>query len=332
MLGCVTLREGFAEQIYFNIIYLNYRRVWSLLSDSSPFPLIYAWLFVLSCVFIFLIKKVLRRKIKLRSGIFSFLLIILAHLSYFYLFWGFNYFRSLISDRMQLNGNISSNEFIEELRTISNEISVTRNQFCFNEITTNVSDLNSNLSKLVCDFLERNNLDSYPKVKCRLLRPNGSLLIWSTAGIYWPFAGESQIDAGLHPLEWPFTMAHELAHGMGWTDEGECNFIAYMSCQRSDNKWIKYSGELSYWKYLVNQLDTKDSLIWNEVKENLNPDILLDVKNIRMTHDQYPYLFPSLRNYIYDSYLKVNQVKGGSESYNDIIRLVINYKKRIIVF
>ena len=57
------------------------------------------------------------------------------------------------------------------------------------------------------------------KIRCRQILPQGILLRISTAGFYNPLTGECNIDKGLHPLQKPFVMAHELFHGMGITGE-----------------------------------------------------------------------------------------------------------------
>ncbi|MCB0582976.1 MAG: DUF3810 family protein, partial [Phaeodactylibacter sp.] len=70
-------------------------------------------------------------------------------------------------------------------------------------------------------------------------------------GLYFPFTGEGHIDAGLHPLQKPYVMAHELAHGYGFGDEGTCNFLGYLACIGSDDPVIAYIGHLNYWRTLA---------------------------------------------------------------------------------
>lgn len=66
----------------------------------------------------------------------------------------------------------------------------------------------------------------------RVLEPAGCLLVFGTAGIFWPFSGEGYVDSGLDSLVIPFTMAHEFAHGFGWTDEGNAILLLYWPAEK----------------------------------------------------------------------------------------------------
>jgi len=131
-----------------------------------------------------------------------------------------------------------------------------------------------------------------------------SFLRFGTAGLYWPFVGEGNIDSGLHELQQPFTMAHELAHGYGITNEGVCNFIAYLACQNAENDFIRYSGLVTYWRYAA---------IAYQGFENL---------------DKYPDIMPTFRNFAYDKYLKSQGISEGLASYSQIIMLVDAWERR----
>ena len=103
----------------------------------------------------------------------------------------------------------------------------------------------------VVQALEKLDYPTAGRVRGRKLLPKGVFLRFSSAGLYWPFVGEGNIDGGLHALQQPFTMAHEITHGYGITNEGICNFIAYLACQKSSDPFIKYAGLVAYWRYLA---------------------------------------------------------------------------------
>lgn len=61
----------------------------------------------------------------------------------------------------------------------------------------------------------------------------------SVAGMFIPFTGEALVDTTRNPVAIPFTAAHELAHMLGISDEGQANLIAYERC-------VSYGGAFAY--------------------------------------------------------------------------------------
>jgi hypothetical protein len=163
------------------------------------------------------------------------------------------------------------------------------------------------------------------RVRVRQLWPKGFLLRWSTAGIYIPHAVEGHIDGGLLSVQKPFTLAHEMAHGYGITDEGACNFIAWLACSHSRDPWIRFGGALTYWRYAAAEMP--DSTVLAVVKD-LDPFIIRSLELIRENDKKYPDIFPRLRDAIYTSYLKSHGVVGGLRSYNKVVSMVLQYLEK----
>ena len=63
-----------------------------------------------------------------------------------------------------------------------------------------------------------------------------------------PFFLETLVVRGLLPFEEPFVIAHEWSHLAGFTDEGEANFVGWLTCLRASDA-AKYSG----WLFLYSQ-------------------------------------------------------------------------------
>ena len=73
-------------------------------------------------------------------------------------------------------------------------------------------------------------------------------------GVYSPFTIEANYNADMTDYNIPFTMCHELSHLRGFMSEDEANFIAYLSCIKSESEEFRYSGFLSGWLYVINAL------------------------------------------------------------------------------
>src|SRR6266540_6228960 len=69
-------------------------------------------------------------------------------------------------------------------------------------------------------------------------RPKSSILDWyfrraAVEGMTAPFFLEVLVSSGLLPFERPFVVAHEWSHIAGIADEGEANFVGWLSCLRA---------------------------------------------------------------------------------------------------
>ena len=74
--------------------------------------------------------------------------------------------------------------------------------------------------------------------------------IYEMAGVggqYDPFAFETLLNTAFLPFEVPRALAHEWSHAAGFGDEGDANLIGTLTCLRSSDPLIRYSG--AYWTY-----------------------------------------------------------------------------------
>ncbi len=256
------------------------------------------------------------------KSLFKLLKITLVVYALFYLLWGFNYFANDIGDDFtKLNNRITSEDIIYHYNQVTNSV----NQLSADEtlpLTRNIKELQEAIKPNLENVLQYFGYKKVSGVQIKYLFPKGILLRWATSGFYWPYALEGYIDPGLHTLQIPFTLAHEMAHLYGVTNEAECNFVAYLACMETKNDFIKYSAKISFWKYLRSY-----SVDIDFEKEMIAPSFKEDLESIRSTMNEYPDILPAARNYIYDQYLKRNGVKSGIKSYSQFVTLLINYEK-----
>ena len=152
--------------------------------------------------------------------------------------------------------------------------------------------------------------------------PAGTLLRIKTAGFYLPYAGEAYIDNGLHPIQLPFTQAHEMCHGYGVTDEGACNFIAYLATINQVDSTVRYSGAMGYYRYVASEYRYHFPKAYQSIRDSLPVFIQTDLDEINKQMLKYPDILPRLRDKIYDKYLTTLHVPGGMASYDRIIDYV----------
>lgn len=171
-------------------------------------------------------------------------------------------------------------------------------------------------------------LDSlgYPtagRVRGRTLYPEGLLMQLGATGIYIPFVGEGHIDAALPAVSRPYTMAHELAHGYGFADEGTCNFLAWLACQRAPDPAVRYAGSLSYWREVaLAYRRVVEPSTYEAARVALPPGMKADINAVNAALRRFPGFFPRFSRAAYDTYLKGQGIAEGTLNYSRVIRLV----------
>ena len=329
------------ERIYSRGIFVGIRYLLDYTLGWFPIPFVQI---LLGGLFIFIVYKIRNLTRTHESFLDSFKRVIWGIVSFcfgiiffFLVLWGYNYGRLPIENSMQLTPNpLTLNELKAELKINTQEVSETR------LIIPNITDsaiqetfLPINLESEVREEIEKllKKID-YPvagTVRGRQLKPKGILLRFSTAGVYFPWTGESNIDAGLHPIQIPFTLAHEFAHGYGFTDEGTCNFLAYLACIQSDNPVFQYSGHLSYWRYLASSYRRNDREGYSDYFKTLPRGMVEDLYSIDANSDKYPDILPRWRNAVYDTYLKTQGITEGVINYNRIVMLVKSWRSKKVM-
>jgi hypothetical protein len=332
LLAIVLLIDRFiptavADQFYYRGLFSGLRPVYDYVFGYSPIPMIYL---VAGAIVVRIIYWIGERK----RG-FSYMAIralggVSALVFFFYVFWAFNYHQVSLPKHLGYDlKSVTAADIKAEFDRASASL-----KMAADSLPPSMTDDFSLRKKAVSDNDIRDDVEAALKtlglphlgrVRVRQLWPKGTLLRWSTAGIYIPQVGEGHIDEGLLSVQKPFTMAHEMAHGYGVTDEGACNFIAWLACERSVNPWMRFSGALTYWKYVAYDMpsDTVQQMLktFPEVVER-------SMKLIRENDKKYPDLFPRYRDAIYTSYLKHHGIKEGLMSYNEVVLMVQQYVKR----
>ena len=324
------------EYVYSRGIFLGIRAIIDYTIAALPLPMFYVfWLTILVLFIRYLIRSSQKKytiQERLRRFGFQTINVISIIIIWFLLIWGFNYGRIPIEDKLKLTlkvpelSDLKSETQWATKKTLDLRQLVMEDTLALNAIYS-PKDLEDEMRESLKSVLKELGYSSFGKVRARQLYPKGILLRLRTAGIYWFFVGEGNLDAGLHPLQKPFTMAHEMAHGYGFGDEGTCNFLAYLACLKSSHAYVRYTGMLTYWRYIAGEYKFRapeDYATFRE--EHLSIGMKNDLEAIYENAEQYPDLLPALRNKTYDSYLKLQGIEDGIENYNRVIILVDAWK------
>jgi hypothetical protein len=319
----------FFEKFYVPF-YAGLRWVYSKSFFYSPIALFYPVLIILIYFFYkYCLVSIFKKKWKEASkGLFFYALSIYVS---FYLLWGFNYHRKDISTRLNLKiPQIDSIYVLNEIEWVHSQLIKDRRLLKNDNDEIKEQLSGENLSKHLVE-IEKNILPFF-KIKpimhsrIRALYPKGLLLVLSTAGIYIPFDLEGHYDAGLHYLQKPFVIAHEMGHAYGITNEADCNFLAYLTCTASPNAYVRYAGMLTYYRYLTSYLKYHAPYSFGKMYFERKYAIQNDLNAINNEMEKYPDLIPEIRNFIYDQFLKINGIEEGMGSYDKVVDMVAALK------
>ena len=140
------------------------------------------------------------------------------------------------------------------------------------------------------------------------------------AGMTDPYFLETFVASDLLPFERPFVVAHEWAHLAGFADEGDANFVAWLTCLRGMPAH-RYSGWLTLYSEAAGGLQRSDA---SAVSAKLADGPRSDMKAVRDRLAQHINPQISAAGWkVYDSYLKANSIEAGTASYADVVRLIL---------
>ena len=319
-------QSAFIETYYSLGLFVWFRWIWDYTIGLVPIPLVY-FLVVGSLWYLISGYRKGKRLSRLLNLTRNLIILLSIFCVTFYWFWGFNYKRVDLRSTFGLKKvEMSQDALFLEYHRVTDSLNAIRTRIesmGINEMEPpHESMLREELKSLYSDIA----LSYSGRVRVRKIHPKGVLLRISTAGVYLPFIGEAQIDAGLHPISHSFTMMHEMSHGYGWTGEDACNFLALLGTIRSADLRMRYSGYFGYWRYLRSNAyrANKERFLCEPI--HLSKEVKNDYNEIISYLDRYPDIMPVLRDLIYDTYLKSHGISEGLVNYSAIIQLAHTWR------
>ncbi len=303
-------------------IYPSIAKAFSGLSNWFPFSL---WdtfwaVFVLFIITGFIL--VIFRKMKLSSYALRVIQLLAVLYAFFYLVWGFNYFRPKIEIRTGWESSQANEKFF---RAIFDSIIVHTN-LNYTSITPS-------------DYLAVDNLieESYAKnsVELGIPYPNGTrrpkTMLFSSffaksgvSGYFGPFFNEIHLNYYLLPMEYPYVLAHEKAHQFGITNEAEANLAAFIVCITSGDRRLQYSGYVNLLVYFIS-----DAVRIKDVKDfirKIDKPVIHDLRFQRTHwHGLQNKMLDQVQTAANNAYLKTNNIEEGVKNYNQVVSLVIGW-------
>lgn len=250
----------------------------------------------------------------------------------FHVIWGFNYYRTPLSEKMFLSTYYSDADLIDfttKLISKTNDIQFQITQNKLQKVIVRYSEKQllalgqngyQNLSKNYPFF-------GYQKVSVKASLFSKPLSYMGFGGYLNPFTLEAQVNNCMPKYSFLMTVSHEMAHQIGYANESECNFIGFLAATENDDLYAQYSGYSFALHYCLLVLERKNIVNLKQLKPRINLGILKNFEESELFWKAHESFVDAGFKFFYDRFLKANNQKDGVESYGKFLNLLINYEK-----
>ena len=260
----------------------------------------------------------------------------------FQLIWGLNYLQPDPTNAFNIKVQTPKNVQIAqiEINQLTNELIQELNQTKLELSSLKGVEPNFALTVAKVQYAYGSISKAYPKLQ--LQNQSVKKAIFPTLGdyigylaFYQPITAEAIVRSDLPILTQPYTIAHEMAHQLGYASETEANFIAFVVATEADDPMLKYSMLLQMFTYaqdaqLLLLAGTKGFDAWKaQIAKNkamLSPEVLKDRAAIKAFFAARADKQIQASNQLYDQFLKWNQQAAGLDSYADVLKWVRAYR------
>jgi hypothetical protein len=250
----------------------------------------------------------------------------------FYSVWGFNYYRVPIHRHLDFVIQPLDEEMIRREAEAAHGLVVSSRRQTGLEEGVAVGhghlpvDMETQIRDTMAKILAGMEYPVPGRVRVKKLWPGGMLMRFATSGFYLGFEG--YVSDRLTATEMPFTLAHEMAHGYGFAEEGTANFLAALACQGAADPIIRYSGALSYWNYIGRDLYRSDPEGFREMISRFEDGIRADLRTRYENWRKYSGWLMQLAEKVGDVYLKSQGQRQGIKSYNRVVMLMAAWRNK----
>jgi hypothetical protein len=142
------------------------------------------------------------------------------------------------------------------------------------------------------------------------------MLATGTSGFINPLTLNVALASDLLWFERPFDLAHEWSHAAAYAREDEANYLAIVTCMRSSDPAVQYSGWFELFLYLPQKRHYAHRefvpLVWQDFAAIRKRDARHI--NVMLAHWSWR---------TYNVYLKSNRISSGIANYDEVTRLML---------
>lgn len=306
----------------------------SLRFVSSIFPfaigdIVYALLigFVLYKIIRFFKKrKTLKRehRIIVPLQVLNFFLILYI---IFKIVWGLNYSRPSVSEELGIGNEKYS---VKELVLLGDFFVKKTNDLKLKQTKIpayTINDLEINSAKAYDIMKQKNSLFRYSNPCLKAVLNSWIISKIGIEGYYAPLTGEANMNMNLPDFVEPYVSCHEIAHQLGISYEDEANLLGYLTASKSPDVNYQYSANYEMLRYILFEIRMKSPDDYKILHDKLSAGVLADFKTEKEFWRKYNGDMFGYMDAAFDSFLKLNNQKKGTDSYQDIVIWLWNIHK-----
>lgn len=330
------LSSNAVEKIYSDGLYQWTSVAQRFISAIVPFALgdfLYAALIIFCLWSVYkVIKKAVRKELTsadrlvIPLKLISFLLILYI---VFKLLWGLNYSRPSISERLGISDQkYSTKELVMLGGFLVDKVNLLDQERKSHKRIYDINDLRDH-SKAGYDLMAKEN--SFFSYRAPAVKPVMFSWLISKIGIegyYCPLSGEANVNMRLPYMELPFVTSHEISHTLGIAREDEANLIGYLVSINNTDVNFRYSGYYNILRSVLFEIRLKSPEDFSRLLKEINANTLADFKEEHEFWRKYNGDMSAYMGTALDKFLKINNQKKGTDSYQDIVLWVFNLHKK----
>lgn len=259
----------------------------------------------------------------------------------FYLFWGLNYARAPLDQRLGLEAPEDPDP--AELRALT-ELAVDQANRSYRALHGGSDDIGEPTSSAFDPVAVSRELEAgWRRVAPALgLGPQAGrrhgpvktvgatwlLDALDLSGVYSPWTGEAHVSASLPSMVLPATAGHEQAHQRGIARENEATFAGTLAAIHSDDPYVVYSGWARIVRSLQRDMRRADPTGWDRAMEALAPGVRRDWGDYVRWYEENRSIAGPAASAVNDRYLRAHAVPGGIRSYDRVTELLLAWARR----
>lgn len=325
------------EKYYSQGLYVFTARLQRFFLGWIPFSL--GDIFYVACFaflvvsFIKTIRKLLhwrKERIKWLAGMKKFIFFLLCIYVMFYGLWGLNYSRIGITNQFDIPIQRPTAEDLDTLvfllhKRINKDIAVLpleeRKALTLNSVFKEAQQAYV-MAAREYPFLK----SSPPSTKSSLF---GKLMNYTgVQGYYNPFSGEAQVNTTIPAFLLPSVATHEIGHQVGYGMESEANFLSFLTSRKHFSIHFQYATDFVMYLYARSELFVADSAKARRYDSTLHPQVKRDIREYRSFYQKYQNKIEPFIDWLYGSYLKMNNQPAGKASYNEVVVWLIGWYRK----
>ncbi len=332
---CFVLSERFSD--WFNrTVGATLRAVLSYLTGWIPFSLAEYLLLLIPVILIALVTYGIRRYSDSWRGVFVYcgtvLAVVALTLSVFVVGFSPGYHGRTLDRKLGIQRrDVSAEELYQTAEILAEKVNTEARQIAFSEATDfsvmpyDVEELSKKLSVAYAAACDRYGFPQRLRSRLKPVMLSEAMSYTHITGVYSFFTGEANLNVAFPDYTLPFTAAHELSHQRGIAREDEANFMAFLVCLESDDPYIRYSGYLNLYEYVVSALYSASPELYAKASGLVETRVRLEMAAFSKFFEKYQDSVASeITETVNDTFLTLHGTEG-TKSYGMVVDLAVAY-------